>query len=174
MKKITPLITRSAIPDSALSDLIVVHRIDPSGICIFINKSEYTLSIISGFQTLKTYPVVFGPNPVDDKRMEGDGSTPEGVFTIRSLYPHKKWSKFLWIDYPTADSYKKFDSAKQSGSIPDDAAIGGEIGIHGVPDSNDRLINDKVNWTAGCIALKTADIDEIFSVQRFGWVTRGN
>lgn len=168
MEETTRLTIRSAIPDSTLSDLIVAHNVNPSAISILISKSAYTLAIRSGSETLKIYPVVFGPNPLDDKRMEGDGCTPEGAFSIRALYPHTKWSKFLWIDYPTTESYKKFEAAKQAGEIPQSATIGGEIGIHGVPDNNDKLIDDKVNWTAGCISLKTVDIEEIYSVIKVG------
>lgn len=129
---------------------------------LLISKSRYTLTFIANDKPLKTYPVVFGPNPVDDKRMEGDGCTPEGIFGIRNMYPHKSWSKFIWIDYPNEESWKKHRLSKQKGEIPETATIGGEIGIHGVPEENDALIEGRINWTAGCISLKTTDINELF------------
>lgn len=68
----------------------------------------------------------------------------------------------MWINYPTADSRRKHRKAKQQGIIPDSARIGGEIGIHGVPDGSDYLIDEKINWTLGCISLKNKDINELY------------
>jgi len=49
-----------------------------------------------------------------------------------------------------------------NGLIPKKATIGGEIGIHGVPKGYDYLIDEKENWTLGCISLKTNDINELY------------
>lgn len=111
---------------------------------------------------IKQYSVVLGTNPIDDKRIQGDRCTPEGTFHIVTKYPHKNWRKFIWIDYPNADSKRKFKKAKSNGEIPKDAKIGGEVGIHGTPEDGDYLINHKVNWTWGCISLKREDVDEIY------------
>jgi lipoprotein-anchoring transpeptidase ErfK/SrfK len=46
--------------------------------------------------------------------------------------------------------------------IPQDAKIGGEIGIHGVPEGFDKLIDLKFNWTLGCVSLKNKDVDDIY------------
>jgi len=145
-----------------IKQLIDSLHISPDNFIVKIDKSDYTLSMMVDTLIIKQYPVVFGGNPVDDKRMQGDNCTPEGVFGIRSKYPHKSWSKFIWIDYPNKDSWKKYNSAKQKGEIPKDAKIGGEIGIHGVPENTDFLIETKVNWTLGCISLKNKDVDEIY------------
>lgn len=131
---------------------------------IFIDKSDYKLSLMYGNQVLKEYPVVFGENPVDDKRREGDMCTPEGKFKVRDLYPHNKWSKFIWIDYPTKESQIKFKEAKLNREIPQDATIGGEVGIHGVPEGKDNLIKDRSNWTWGCISLMNKDVDDLYSI----------
>jgi murein L,D-transpeptidase YafK len=129
---------------------------------IKIDKSDYKLSICSNDSVIKEYPVVFGGNPTDDKLIQGDGCTPEGTFKIRSKYPHKSWSKFIWIDYPNKNSWKKHNQAKSEGKIPKNAKIGGEIGIHGVPQNADWAIDAKQNWTLGCISLKNKDINEIY------------
>lgn len=68
----------------------------------------------------------------------------------------------MWIDYPNADSWKKHNAAKQQGKIPKDAKIGGEVGIHGVPDGYDFAIDVKQNWTLGCISLKNKDVIELY------------
>jgi murein L,D-transpeptidase YafK len=145
-----------------LSDLISLKDVPKDSLTFKIDKSEYKLSVLYKETLLKEYPVVFGGNPTDDKLMEGDQCTPEGSFKIISKYPHKSWSKFIWIDYPNKNSWKKHNRAKKEGKIPQEAKIGGEIGIHGVPGNTDFLINTKNNWTLGCISLKNADINEIY------------
>jgi murein L,D-transpeptidase YafK len=127
-----------------------------------IDKSDYCLSILADTIIIKQYPVVFGANPKDDKLREGDQCTPEGEFRIVSKYPHKNWSKFIWINYPTSDSWSKHNAAKAGGRIPATSGIGGEIGIHGVPAGFDSLIDLRKNWTLGCISLKNKDVDEIY------------
>ena len=129
---------------------------------LLIDKSDFTLKVQVNEKTIKTYAVVLGTNPVDDKKMEGDRATPEGVFKIRDKYPHAKWTKFIWIDYPNASSREKFNARKAAGEIPADARIGGEIGIHGVPEGRNDLIDQKVNWTWGCISLKNSEVNEIY------------
>lgn len=135
---------------------------------ILIDKSERILYLYAADSLLKGYPAVFGPDPVNDKRREGDGCTPEGTFQIRALYPHKKWSYFLWIDYPNDASWKKFKAGKQSGKLRPDAKIGGDIGIHGVPVGKDYLVDNQRDWTLGCISLKTGAIQEIYPLVKVG------
>lgn len=167
---IMPVITMSCIANErdyknynkSLSEIISVNNIDVNNISILIDKSDYKLTILADSIIIKEYPVVFGGNSEDDKLMQGDQCTPEGSFKIISKYPHKNWTKFIWINYPNDDSRKKHQQAKDDGKIPKDANIGGEIGIHGVPDDMDMLIDLKQNWTLGCISLKNKDVDEIY------------
>lgn len=149
-------------------DFSVKHLLDSLGakkseLRIVISKSNYLLCIVKGNLIVKSYPVVFGFNAVDDKLREGDGATPEGVFKVRALYPHKSWSKFIWFDYPNDASWVKHNKAKEQGKISASSKIGGEVGIHGVPKDSDYAIDEKQNWTLGCISLKNKDIDEVYS-----------
>ena len=165
----TPSATvRSAHPDRPLDSLLKENGLQPADLHFFIDKSDLTLQVMADTAVIKTYPVVLGGNPVDDKRREGDQCTPEGEFQLRNLYPHNKWSKFLWVNYPTDESRKKHDAAKADGQIPSDATIGGEIGIHGVPSGCDHWIDTMEHWTLGCISLKNAHIDEIYAVAQKG------
>lgn len=148
--------------NSSLAFLIDSLQVKHHNISIHIDKSDFVLSVMDIDKVIKQYSVVLGTNPKDDKRMEGDRCTPEGTFRIVSKYPHKSWRKFIWIDYPNDESRRKFKEAKLNGEIPKDAKIGGEIGIHGTPEGSDYLIDDKVNWTWGCISLKLKDVDEIY------------
>jgi murein L,D-transpeptidase YafK len=145
-----------------LCKLLDSLHIKHSEISIGIVKSQWRLNIIYHSKIIKSYSVVFGDNPLDDKLIQGDGCTPEGSFKVRTKYPHKSWSKFIWIDYPNKDSIKKFNTAIKEGKIPANAKIGGDIGIHGVPKGFDNIIDNRQNWTLGCISLKTCDINEIY------------
>ncbi|NJM90637.1 MAG: murein L,D-transpeptidase [Hydrococcus sp. RU_2_2] len=89
-------------------------------------------------------------------------------FKLRDLYPHPTWSKFLWIDYPTQESWRKHLQAKREGKIAWSDRIGGEVGIHGVPAERDSLIDNRIHWTWGCISLKNQDVDELYQFVRVG------
>ncbi len=149
----TPLIT-----------LIDSLNLDKTDLKILIDKSDYKLYVVSNSKVIRAYESVFGTNPIDDKLMEGDRCTPEGQFKVRALYPHKAWSKFIWINYPTDDSWKKHKKAKLENRISQNAKIGGEIGIHGVPNNSSNVISEKQNWTWGCISLSNDDINDLYEV----------
>jgi len=146
----------------SLAFLIDSLQVKQHNISIHIDKSDFVLSVMDIDNVIKQYSVVLGINPIDDKRIQGDRCTPEGTFHIVSKYPHKNWRKFIWIDYPNEESKRKFKEAKSKGEIPKDAKIGGEVGIHGTPEGGDYLIDNKVNWTWGCISLNRKDVDEIY------------
>ena len=132
-------------------------------ISIVIDKSDYELSVYDAKGWYATYPVVFGADPMQDKKMEGDRYTPEGEFKILSKRPHDKWSRFLMLDYPTQESLVKFNQRKQRGEIPRSATPGGGVGIHGVWPHEDFVIDRYKNWTLGCISLKNSDVQELYN-----------
>jgi murein L,D-transpeptidase YafK len=141
----------------------------PSGsIYIIIDKSDYELSVYDEQGWYATYPVVFGNNSLDDKKMEGDKKTPEGTFHIIRKRVHEKWYRFLSLDYPTKESWEKFKRRKQSGEIPASASIGGSIGIHGTWPNEDYIIDKYKNWTMGCISMKKDDVLELYGYTPVG------
>jgi hypothetical protein len=70
----------------------------------------------------------------------------------------------MLLNYPNDSSYARFARLKQKGEIPAPAAIGGDVGIHGVWKGGDDMIELGVNWTDGCIALKNKDIDDLYAL----------
>lgn len=148
--------------EKSLQTIIKEGNIPKSELLIKIDKSAYKIYVYHKDSKLITYACVFGFNAIDDKMQEGDGSTPEGKFGIRSMYAHSSWKYFIWIDYPTKESWSRFNKRKTEGVITDDATIGGEIGIHGVPEGMDDMIADKTNWTLGCISLTNKDIEDLY------------
>ncbi|BAZ17078.1 hypothetical protein NIES4071_89560 [Calothrix sp. NIES-4071] len=86
------------------------------------------------------------------------------------LYPHPQRSKFMWLDYPNRESWKKHLLAKSEGEFDWFLPVGGEVGIHGVPQGSDGFIDKRQNWTLGCPSLKNKDVDEIYGVVQRGTV----
>jgi murein L,D-transpeptidase YafK len=130
---------------------------------IVIDKRKYELTVYDALGWFATYPVVFGNNSLDDKKMEGDRNTPEGTFKINAKRPHPNWDRFIGIDYPTQESLAKFNQRKQKGEIPGWARPGGGIGIHGTWPNDDFVVDKYRNWTEGCISLKRRDIEDLYS-----------
>ncbi|MFI5155291.1 MAG: murein L,D-transpeptidase family protein, partial [Chitinophagales bacterium] len=137
-------------------------------ISIVVIKENYELKVYDQDGWYATYPVVFGSKTLDDKMMEGDRKTPEGVYHIASKRPHEKWDKMMVIDYPTKSDFEKFNQRKSQGLIPKGAKIGGGIAIHGTWAHDDIAVDLYQNWTNGCIALKDEDVDELYEIAPIG------
>ena len=154
----------TSMPDSesTIDQKLEQYGFTKKDIEIHIDKTAHTLTLKAGKVILKQYKCVFGGNPTSDKRYQGDKCTPEGVFHIQAKNPHPQWRRFMLIDYPTKESWAKYTANKAQGKIPKNAAIGGSVGIHGVPTGKDYLINEGINWTLGCISVSNDDIEEIY------------
>ena len=158
----------SAPADSAvavnepLARLVERMHVHTDSLWFHVDKSDRSFEVRNGAQVLKRYPCVLGEHPVGDKMRQGDRRTPGGTFTFRSKRRPHQWHVFIWIDYPNAESWRRFKERKRQGVIPNDADIGGEVGIHGVPEGKDDWITQGADWTWGCIALRNADVDEIY------------
>ena len=134
-----------------------------SPIRMVVDKSSYELYVYDAKGWYATYPVVFGNSNLDDKKMEGDRKTPEGSFHIAAKRYHNKWSRFMALDYPTAQDIAKFEDRKRRGEIPRNASPGGGIGIHGTWPHEGFVVDRYKNWTNGCIALNNEDVEELYS-----------
>lgn len=143
-------------------------RLYDSSCYIVISKVKYELSVFDSKGWLVTYPVVFGSSDLRDKLYEGDRKTPEGTFTIVSKKVHSKWDRFMMLDYPTQESYSKFNERKTDGIVPSDARIGGGIGIHGTWPHEDFQIDRFRNWTDGCISMRNKDVEELYNMVPVG------
>lgn len=154
--------------DKAIASLINLKQLDKKAIAIVIEKSKYKMTVYYQKKPIKSYAIVLGANPKDDKVRQGDKRTPEGIFHVQELYYHSEWSKFILLDYPNQESWRKFSQAKARGEVKANDDIGGEIGIHGVEKGKDWLIDRKINWTWGCISLKNKDVDEIYPLLQRG------
>jgi hypothetical protein len=123
---------------------------------IIVEKAARTLSLYHGDRRLKTYKIALGRNPSGHKQREGDGRTPEGIYTIDSRKPDSAFHRALHISYPNAEDRRR---ARQQGVSP-----GGAIMIHGLPNGMGALGKSHLlrDWTDGCIAVSNDEIEEIW------------
>ncbi len=122
---------------------------------ILVEKGARLLHLFEGDQLVKSYRIDLGFSPVGHKLVEGDGKTPEGDYRIDWRKKDSEFYRALHISYPNEQDAS---IAKFSGRDP-----GGAIMIHGRPNGfsdSDPLAAD---WTAGCIAVLNAAIEEIWA-----------
>jgi lipoprotein-anchoring transpeptidase ErfK/SrfK len=141
-----------------------VDTISRDSVYIKVFKSKNRLQVYHKGKILTAYICVFGPNCVGQKMCEGDRKTPEGTFTILDRKKHDKWDTFMLLDYPNEESKRFFEDAKIKGLVAADARIGGAIGIHGIWENGDNVVDMKHNWTDGCVGLKNKDVRELSTI----------
>lgn len=144
---------------------------DPDKVFLLIDKSDYRLYVYEDVTLRKIYKVTFGNSDQSDKYMQGDRRTPEGVFHISNKRLDARWSRFMLLDYPNETSWTRFRDRQARGLIPASASIGDGVGIHGVEEAsgiNDQYVERRINWTLGCISLKSGDIAELYNVLKVG------
>ena len=146
---------------------------------IVVDKARRTLTLRFDGTPVKTYPVALGFAPEGDKAREGDGRTPEGRFRIVEALPEPPADRYgarsLRIDYPLPEDARRgrrqglIDAATEkairaahaaSRMPPQTTPLGGSIRIHGGGVGED--------WTLGCIAMRDADIVELYRHVRVG------
>ncbi|MFB2532029.1 murein L,D-transpeptidase family protein [Paracoccus sp. p4-l81] len=122
-----------------------------------VHKGKRQLMLFSGQTLLKTYKVGLGYAPEGHKQFEGDGKTPEGVYYIDRQNPNSAYHLSLGISYPNIN-----DTAR---AAVQGRSAGGDIMIHGQAGKNRGRGKD---WTAGCIAVTDAEIEDIYAMVRPG------
>lgn len=140
-----PALANLGTDDQAKADLVVVY------------KGERILQLKQKGRVLKSFPIALGSQPNGTKLREGDGRTPEGVYTLDWRNPNSRFHRSIHVSYPRAGDV---EHAMRWGVSP-----GGQIMLHGLPNNvaADRLGHPRRDWTDGCIALTNDDIDEIWA-----------
>lgn len=142
---------------------------------LYVYKNNRRLLLVQDGVLVRDYLIGLGPSPSGDKKVMGDGKTPEGEFFICVKNPASQFYKSLGISYPAP---KHAEQALLQGTIsPDDfqnivraferksappwnTPLGGAIFIHGGGGHTD--------WTKGCIAVGNTAMDELFQVIAVG------
>jgi len=188
----TPQITVPSSPFSSESLQSIARRknlaLPLKAARVVILKSQRRLDLYSGSTLVKSYRVSLGKNPVGHKAKQGDGRTPEGRYFICTRNSTTSdFHVFLGLSYPAVSDAKRAISKKQitwreyqiinqrlaSRSAPLwETRLGGWVGIHGGTDEsfaqNKMRARGTRDWTAGCIALTDAQIEEIHAATKLG------
>jgi len=134
-----------------------VQTIGPRTNHIVVSKSKRVLELRVGADILRRYRVDLGFQPEGHKIRAGDGRTPEGRYWIDRRNPRSEFYLSLGISYPNSVDVAR---ARALGVKP-----GGDIFIHGEPVRTTKSGRD---WTAGCIAVKNPEIEEIWALTPTG------
>jgi murein L,D-transpeptidase YafK len=127
---------------------------------IVVDKSDRLMQLIQDDRVVRTYRIALGFTPEGDKLRQGDGKTPEGEFTINRRNDQSAFHLSLGIDYPQEDDLTR---ASAGGYSP-----GGDIFIHGQPNSIGDGFKLRGDWTNGCIAVTNREMREIWEVTPIG------
>jgi murein L,D-transpeptidase YafK len=139
------------LPSSAATNKAVPNK-------VIVIKSMRVLVLLRDDEILKTYKISLGKNPVGHKIQQGDFRTPEGTYLLDVRNPRSKYHLAFHLSYPNRTDVL---SAREAGVSP-----GGDIMIHGAPNKRSYLdeATGLFDWTDGCIALKNADIEDMWSL----------
>jgi murein L,D-transpeptidase YafK len=143
--------------------------------CITVAKRSRQLSLLSGPELVRIYPIELGRNSEADKSVEGDEATPLGEFYICAKNPRSRYFLSLCISYPNAEDAERglaaaLISVGEHAQIlhavnarrmpPQKTRLGGEIYIHGHGHSDGN--GGEPRGTRGCIALNDADMQDLY------------
>jgi murein L,D-transpeptidase YafK len=140
-----PALANLAAEQQVKADLVVVY------------KAERILQLMRAGRVLETFPIALGRDPVGPKLQEGDGRTPEGVYTLDWRNPESQFYRAIHISYPREGEAVQ---AVRWGVSP-----GGQIMLHGLPNgfAAEQVGHPRRDWTNGCIALTNEQMDEIWA-----------
>ena len=150
-----------------------------------IDKSERLLRVKFAGETYREYHIASGRGGSGAKRQLGDKRTPEGIYRIVDINASSEFHLFLRLNYPNVNdaftglknsiiSNAEFNRIIESlifGKLPpQDTALGGAIGIHGVGvETADKLkIHSNLDWTKGCVALTNDEVSELRQLVSIG------
>lgn len=124
---------------------------------VLVIKSERRLYLVRADRVIATYAIALGRSPVGPKIFQGDGRTPEGLYTLDRRNNESRFYRSIHISYPNARDYAE---AQKYGDHP-----GGLVMIHGQAGDagGGRYGRRSWDWTEGCIAVSNAEMDEIWA-----------
>jgi len=127
---------------------------------VLIEKQARRMQLFQNGELVREYRVALGFAPDGDKDRQGDGKTPLGIYKIDRRNAQSKYTLSIGINYPKPEDVAR---GKAGGYSP-----GGDIFIHGQPNSLADKLKLKGDWTAGCVALTNAEMREVWDVVPMG------
>ncbi|MBH0203755.1 MAG: L,D-transpeptidase [Nitrospira sp.] len=124
---------------------------------IVVSKADRELTLYKSGRKVLAYTVRLGFNGMLEKRVQGDGATPEGRYRVTDKRGHgqTQFYRALALDYPNAEDRRRFNYAKKSGRISPIKGIGGQIEIHGAD-------NEQLAQTLGCVMLDNSNMAALY------------
>jgi murein L,D-transpeptidase YafK len=137
-------------------------RAEPLVDRIVVDKVEHRLSLYRAGTLVKVYSVALGRGGLAPKQQAGDGLVPEGVYRISERKADSRFYRALRISYPSPNERAE---ARRRGVDP-----GGDVMIHGLRNGLGWFggLHRQMDWTAGCIALTDAEMDELWDAVPVG------
>ena len=124
---------------------------------VTVFKNSRKMYLIHRGTALRAFDIDLGFAPIGDKKISGDGKTPEGDYLIDRRNPDSRYHLSVGISYPNE---KDIAEATKIGEEP-----GGDIFIHG---RGTLLSRWKPDWTWGCIAVTNDEIEDIYAMVNDG------
>ncbi|MCG6965687.1 MAG: L,D-transpeptidase [Chromatiaceae bacterium] len=150
---------------------------------LLVDTRKLTLTVFVGGQAQITLRnIAIGRYGASADKMHADNTTPLGRFHVTRIRRDSGFHRFIELDYPDVE---RAERAYQQGAIsqrelqeivtahrrgkapPQDTALGGHIGIHGLGQGDPRL-HETLNWTRGCVALTDEQLDAVLRWVRTG------
>ncbi|WP_380056004.1 murein L,D-transpeptidase family protein [Falsihalocynthiibacter sp. SS001] len=126
---------------------------------IAVYKDARKMFLLHNGKILKSYNIDLGFAPEGDKKVKGDGKTPEGHYRIDRRNPNSDYYLSIGMSYPNASDVAE---AKALGQEP-----GGDIFIHG--ESKNKSFRG-TDWTWGCIAVSNKEMIDIYRMVKLNTI----
>lgn len=152
---------------------------------IEIDKTQRLMIVREGEEVREVFPIAWGRGGPGDKQRTGDKKTPIGTYRVVGFNDSSRFDYFIRLNYPNVkDAFYGLKSAvitrpefdrivealRRNRLPPQNTALGGAIGIHGIgPETPEKInIHDNLNWTEGCIALRNEFVHRLRNYVRVG------
>lgn len=160
MRRATPILAALSLLVLAVvaaSAEAQIPRSAPRADLVVVYKSKRILQLRREGEVLKSFPIALGRSPAGPKRKEGDGRTPEGVYTLDWRKPDSQFYRAIHVSYPHPRDHAHAERW--------DVSPGGLIMLHGLPNGVPaaRVGHPWNDWTDGCIAVTNEEMDEIWA-----------
>lgn len=151
---------------------------------VLIDTNALTLTVFDSRDrvTARFGNIAIGSGGGAEVHYRGDGTTPRGTYRVAWIHPASRFGIFYGLDYPTPSAATRayldgrlaraafdavLDAFRHGRTPPQDTALGGDLGIHGMGDGS-AAIQRAVNWTDGCVALTNRQALELSRWVRVG------